>query len=78
MQVRLVKEGFKSNPCTARVVDYIHPQAVFLPYGFGHESKGLTRIVGKGARTSDFTSDLTDPISGAAGFHNGFVKIEIA
>ncbi|MGE4496765.1 MAG: molybdopterin-dependent oxidoreductase [Deferribacterales bacterium] len=78
MQVRLVKEGFKSNPCTAKVVDYIHPQAVFLPYGFGHESKGLTRIAGKGARTSDFTSDLTDPISGAAGFHNGFVKIEIA
>jgi len=78
MSVRLVKEGFKSNPCTARVVDYIHPQAVFLPYGFGHETKGLTRITGKGARTSDFTSNLTDPISGAAGFHNGFVKVEIA
>jgi thiosulfate reductase/polysulfide reductase chain A len=75
-KVRLVKDGKKSEACTAKVVDYIHPQAVFLPYGFGSVSKMLTRISGVGARTSDFTSNDTDPISGAVGFHNGFVKVE--
>jgi thiosulfate reductase/polysulfide reductase chain A len=78
MAVRVVKGDVKSGPCVAKVVDYIHPQAVFTPQGFGSESKMLTRIFGVGARTSDFTSNDTDPISGGAGFHNGFVTIEKA
>lgn len=76
MTVRVVKGDVKSGPCVAKVVDYIHPQAVFLPHGFGSVSEGLTRIVGVGARTSDFTSNDTDPVSGGAGFHNGFVTVE--
>lgn len=78
MPVRLVKGDVKSNPCTAKVVDYIHPEAVFLPHGFGSRSTGLTRAVGLGARDSDFTSNDTDPISGAAAFQNGFVHVEKA
>ncbi|ADD68557.1 molybdopterin oxidoreductase [Denitrovibrio acetiphilus DSM 12809] len=74
--VRITKDGKKSGPCTAKVVDYIHPESIFIPHGFGSVSKMLTRIAGVGARDSDFTSDDTDPISGGAGFHNGFVKVE--
>jgi thiosulfate reductase/polysulfide reductase chain A len=77
MKVRIVKGDRKSGPMTAKVVDYIHPEAVFTPHGFGHVSPMLTRVVGIGARDADFTSDDTDPISGGAGFHNGFVKVEI-
>ncbi|WP_022850880.1 molybdopterin-containing oxidoreductase family protein [Limisalsivibrio acetivorans] len=76
MKVRVVKGDKKSGPCTAKVVDYIHPEAIFVPHGFGHESEWLTRIAGVGARDADFTSNDTDPISGGAGFHNGFVKVE--
>ncbi|TCK61965.1 molybdopterin-containing oxidoreductase family protein [Seleniivibrio woodruffii] len=74
-KVCVTKGNKKSNPCIAKVVDHIHRDAVFLPHGFGSVSKGLTRISGVGARDSDFTSDETDPISGGAGFHNGFVRI---
>jgi thiosulfate reductase/polysulfide reductase chain A len=73
--VCIVKGEKKSNACKAKVVDYIHKDAVFVPHGFGSVSKMLTRISGVGARDSDFTSDETDPISGSAGFHNGFVKV---
>ena len=73
--VCIVKGEKKSHPCKAKVVDYIHKDAIFIPHGFGSVSKMLTRVVGVGARDSDFTSDETDPISGSAGFHNGFVKV---
>ncbi|WP_303850264.1 molybdopterin-dependent oxidoreductase [Seleniivibrio woodruffii] len=73
--VCIVKGEKKSNPCKAKVVDYIHRDAIFIPHGFGSVSKMLTRVVGVGARDSDFTSDVTDPVSGSAGFHNGFVKV---
>ncbi len=73
--VKLTNGKNTSGELTAKVVDDIHPEAIFTPQGFGHESTGLPRMKGKGARTSDFCSNDTDPISGGVGLHNGFVKI---
>jgi len=64
-----------SGELVAKVDNLIHPEAIFTPQGFGHESTGLPRMRGKGARTSDFCSNDTDPISGGVGLHNGFVQI---
>ncbi|PLX70425.1 MAG: molybdopterin oxidoreductase [Denitrovibrio sp.] len=75
-KVRVTNGNNTSGELVAKVVDYIHPEAVFTPQGFGHESTMMTRMSGKGARTSDFCSNETDPISGGAGLQNGFVKIE--
>jgi thiosulfate reductase/polysulfide reductase chain A len=75
-KVRVVQGDRKSGELVAFVTEDIHEEAVFTPQGFGHESPLLTRMKGKGARTSDFCSNDTDPISGGAGLQNGFVKLE--
>lgn len=77
-KVRVANDRHVSGELVAFVTDQIHPEAIFTPQGFGHESPLLTQMKGKGARTSEFCSNDTDPISGGAGLQNGFVTIRKA
>ncbi len=78
--VRLVspKTGYKSHPEKLKITKRIKEGAVFIHHGFGHQTKKWSRGYDKGTAENLFISDGVDPISGAAAFHNGFVKVEKA
>jgi thiosulfate reductase/polysulfide reductase chain A len=75
--VKLVnsKTGYKSHPEKLKVTKRIKEGCVFIHHGFGHQTKAWTKGFDKGTSENDFISDGVDPISGAAAFHNGFVKV---
>ena len=66
------KTGFKSNFEKLNVTKRIKQGCVFVHYGFGRHTKQMNQ---KGIDTQYFVSNGVDPISGAAAFHNGFVKV---
>ncbi|NOX14876.1 MAG: molybdopterin-dependent oxidoreductase [Epsilonproteobacteria bacterium] len=70
------KTGHKSDHSERlKVTNRIKEGAVFIHHGFGHTTKAWTRGYEKGTKENWFVSDGVDPISGAAAFHNGFVKV---
>jgi thiosulfate reductase/polysulfide reductase chain A len=70
------KTGRKSDHSERlKVTKRIKAGAVFIHHGFGHTTKAWTRGYEKGTKENWFVSDGVDPISGAAAFHNGFVKV---
>ncbi|BAI80150.1 molybdopterin oxidoreductase, molybdopterin-binding subunit [Deferribacter desulfuricans SSM1] len=76
-KVRIRKGDKVSDELTAYVTDLIHPECIFIPHGFGRFSKFMKYAYEmKGASDAEFCSNGVDPISGAAAFHNGFVKVE--
>lgn len=76
----VLKQGEKkSGVLTAFVTDGIHPEALFIPHGFGRFSKFMKSAYEmQGASDADFCSNDVDPISGASAFQNAFVRIEKA
>jgi thiosulfate reductase/polysulfide reductase chain A len=69
------KTGYKSKAEQLKVTPRIKAGSVFIHHGFGHQSKAWTKGYDKGINENHFISDDVDPISGAAAFHNGFVKV---
>lgn len=75
--VRLVKGNKKSREIRAYVTDDIHEDAVYIPHGYDRITKFMKLAYEMaGASDADLCSNDLDPISGAAAFHNAFVKIE--
>jgi len=64
-----------SGVLKAFVTDLIHPEAVFILHGFGHISKGLKRVYGKGVADSFLQANVTDMVGGSPAFHETFVKV---
>ncbi len=63
-------------PVKVRITERIRPDSVFLPHGFGHTNKHLSRTYGKGASDTEMiTKVLIDPETGGTGMRNNFVKI---
>ncbi len=59
----------------AKVTDLIHPEAVFMLHGFGHEAKSAERSYSKGVADADLQENLTDKVGGSPAFHDTFVKV---
>ena len=62
----------------AYVTDLIHPEAVFMLHGFGHEAAFATRSFNKGLNDSVLIKNITDRIGGSPAFHDTFVKVKRA
>ncbi len=62
-------------PEKLKVTNRIKSGNIFIHHGFGHRTKAWTRGYEKGTGDNFFVSEGVDPISGAAAFNNGFVKI---
>ncbi len=76
-KVRITKGPKRSSEMTAFVTDMMDESCVFIPHGFGRQSKFMKSAYAmKGASDANFVSNVTDPVSGAAGFHCAFVKVE--
>ncbi len=73
--VNSVTNTKSDHPERLKVTKRIKAGNVFIHHGFGHRTKAWTRGYEKGIGDNFFVSDDIDPLSGAAAFNNGFVKI---
>ncbi len=62
----------------AKVTDLIHPEAVFMLHGFGHEAKMAKRSYAKGVSDALLMENLSDNIGGSPALHDTFVSVKPA
>jgi thiosulfate reductase/polysulfide reductase chain A len=67
-----------SGTIKAYVTDMIHPEAVFMVHGFGHEAKLAARCYNKGVSDSVLQENITDRVGGSPAFHDTFVTVKAA
>ena len=67
-----------SGVIKAFVTDLIHPEAVFMVHGFGHEAREATRCFNKGLADSVLQESITDPVGGSPALHDTFVTVKAA
>jgi len=60
------------------VTDLIHPEAVFMIHGFGHEAKLATRCYNHGLSDSVIQENISDRIGGSPALHDTFVTVNPA
>ena len=62
----------------AYVTDLIHPEAVFMIHGFGHEAKLAARCFNRGVSDSVLQENITDTVGGSPALHDTFVTVKAA
>lgn len=64
-----------SGRIRAYVTDLIHPEAVFMLHGFGHEVEKSTRSFRKGLADGLLMENISDPVGGSPALHHTFVTV---
>ena len=73
------QDGDRNGPIRVKATQRIHPEAVYVVHGFGHDAPGLSRANGVGASDTKLQSRYKlDPISGGAGMRVNFVQLKKA
>jgi len=67
-----------SGTIKAMATDLIHPEAVFMLHGFGHEAKKASRSYNKGLNDSVLMENISDMIGGSPALHDTFVTVKPA
>ena len=67
-----------SGKIKAFVTDLIHPEAVFMLHGFGHDSKSATRSYNMGVSDALLQENISDMIGGSPALHDTFVTVKQA
>lgn len=67
------KQG--SGRIKAYVTDLIHPEAVFMVHGFGHESRMAGRSYNRGVADGLLQENVTDRVGGSPALHHTFVTL---
>ncbi len=63
-------------PSKVRITQRINPNSVYLPHGFGSNSKKMTRTYGKGSADYEMLTNVKiDPETGGTGMRNNFVAL---
>lgn len=62
----------------AYVTDFIHPEAVFMLHGFGHEAQAATRCFNRGVSDSLLLENISDTVGGSPALHDTFVALKCA
>ncbi len=78
-----IKDGDTVNVSSSRgsvvirafVTDLIHPEAVFMLHGYGHEAGAATRSFNKGANDAALMENISDRIGGSPALHDTFVTV---
>ncbi|KJS29616.1 MAG: molybdopterin oxidoreductase [Desulfatitalea sp. BRH_c12] len=73
-----VGSGVGTGTIKAYVTDLIHPEAVFMVHGFGHEARRATRCFEKGVSDSVLQESITDLVGGSPALHDTFVTVKPA
>ena len=61
----------------AFVTDFIHPEAVFMLHGFGHEDKLAARSYNKGVSDALLQANITDMVGGSPALHDTIVTVKL-
>jgi thiosulfate reductase/polysulfide reductase chain A len=75
--VKVSQNGY-SETIKAKVTDLIHPEAVFVLHGFGHQLPIESRAFGKGLADNKFMHggmEIWDPAGGAIAYQEHFVEV---
>lgn len=75
--VKVSQNGY-SETIKAKVTDLIHPEAVFVLHGFGHQLPIESRAFGRGLADNKFMRggmEIWDPAGGAIAFQEHFVEV---
>jgi len=67
-----------SGQVKAFVTDLIHPEALFILHGFGHEAKRAARAYNRGISDSLLQENLYDKVGGSPAYHDTFVTVKAA
>jgi thiosulfate reductase/polysulfide reductase chain A len=67
-----------SGSIKAHVTDLIHPEAVFMLHGFGHEAGAASRSFNKGLADGQIIENVSDMIGGSPAFHHTLVNLKAA
>ena len=76
-QAKVSRNGYWEQ-IKVKITDVIHPEAVFVVHGFGHQLPVETRAFGKGLADNKFMQgglDLWDPAGGAVAYQEFFVEV---
>jgi thiosulfate reductase/polysulfide reductase chain A len=76
-RARVTRNGY-SEHIKVKMTDVMHPEAVFVVHGFGHQLPIETRAFGKGLADNKFMQgglDLWDPAGGAVAYQEFFVEV---
>jgi len=73
-----VKVSSGQGEGTIRVfaTDLIHPEAVFMLHGYGHQVNSASRSFQKGLNDSLLMANISDMIGGSPALHDTFVQVE--
>ena len=64
-----------SGTIKAHVTDLIHPEAVFMLHGFGHEARTASRSFNKGLADGLIQENVSDMIGGSPALHHTLVTL---
>lgn len=67
-----------SGNIKAHVTDLIHPEAVFMLHGFGHEARSASRSFNKGLADGLIQGNVSDMIGGSPALHQTLVHLKAA
>jgi len=67
-----------SGIVSAFVTDLIHPEAVFLLHGFGHQAQRAARSYNRGLSDALLQENLYDKVGGSPAYHDTFVTVNPA
>jgi thiosulfate reductase/polysulfide reductase chain A len=70
-----VASSISKGRIRAKVTDLIHPEAVFMLHGFGHEAERAARSYKKGLNDSEIQENLSDRIGGSPALHDTFISV---
>ncbi len=73
-----VRSSLASRQVRVKVTERLHPEAVYIPSGYGNFSPGLTRANGFGLSMNDLVPFQTEPMSGHAMMMEVVVEVEPA
>lgn len=65
-----------SGRMKAFVTDLIHPEAIFMLHGFGHEAQLATRSFNKGVSDNVLQENVSDTVGGSPALHHTFVTVK--
>jgi thiosulfate reductase/polysulfide reductase chain A len=71
-----VSSDWGSGKIKSFVTEFIHPEAVFMLHGYGHEAQRASRSFNKGLNDSVLMENISDTIGGSPAFHHTFVSVE--
>jgi len=67
-----------SGKIKAYVTDLIHPEAVFMLHGFGHEAQRAMRAYARGVSDAVLQENVSDKVGGSPALHHTFVTVKPA